>query len=60
MKKTVSVMAGMLLCSSISFSQIESMTPAELRYRDSITKLNQSNAAIAASIILGWWKGNAK
>ena len=49
MKKTVSVMAGMLLCSSISFSQIESMTPAELRYRDSITKLNQSNAAIAAS-----------
>ena len=39
----------MLLCSFVSFSQIESMTPAELRYRDSITKLNQSNAAIAAS-----------
>ena len=49
MKKPVSMMAGMLLCSFISFSQIESMTPAEIRYRDSITKLNQSNAAIAAS-----------
>ena len=49
MKNGLLIAIATLACWSNIFGQAEELTPAELRYRDSITKLNQQNNAIAAS-----------
>lgn len=49
MKQTKLILVATCFLALNSFSQMEDLTPKEKQYRDSITKLNQQNATIAAS-----------
>ena len=49
MIKKTGLLVSILLSGTALFAQVDALTPAEIRYRDSITKLNQQNNAIAAS-----------
>ena len=48
-RTTIGLLFGLICVSNNGNAQIEQLTPQETRYRDSITKLNQQNATVAAS-----------